>query len=265
MISKDQMGREINITKPIERIVSLVPSQTELLVDLGLLDKIVGVTKFCVHPENIRKQKVIVGGTKKINYEKIKELHPDIILCNKEENTKEIVERLEKEYKVHVSSICSISETFVMIEQYGDLFKKKKEAVLLISKIKLEKEKFASFIKDIPLKKVAYFIWKNPWMVAGKGTFINYMLETAGFINVFGDKDRYPEILLKELNVFKDLDLIMLSSEPFPFTNKHIVELNNNTKTLLVDGEYFSWYGSRLVDAFSYFKTLHESCELKEE
>lgn len=262
MTYKDQMGREINITKPVKRIISLVPSQTELLVELGLLDKIVGVTKFCVHPENIRKEKVIVGGTKNINHQKIRELSPDIILCNKEENTKEIVEQLQKEYSVHVSDICSVPEAFVLIEQYGELFEKKKEANLLISKIKLENDMFNSFIKDVPLKKVAYFIWKDPWMVAGKGTFIDYMLKTAGFINVFSHADRYPEVDLKDLKTFQDLDLIMLSSEPFPFTDKHITELNNsssNTKTILVDGEYFSWYGSRLAGAFSYFKTLHES------
>lgn len=266
MIHRDQMGREINVIKPIGRIISLVPSQTELLVELGLLDHIVGVTKFCVHPENIKKQKVIVGGTKKINYQKIKELNPDIILCNKEENTKEIVEQLQKEYSVHVSDICSIPEAFVMIEQYGELFDRKKAAAVLISRIKSENESFNSFIKDMPLKKVAYFIWKDPWMVAGKGTFIDYMLKTAGFINVFNDIDRYPEVDLKVLSALQELDLIMLSSEPFPFTDEHVFELNNNysgIKTILVDGEYFSWYGSRLASAFSYFKTLHEPNKLK--
>lgn len=260
MTYKDQIGREIDITKPLKRIVSLVPSQTELLVELGLFDKIVGVTKFCVHPKNIRKEKAVIGGTKSVNYQKIKELNPDIILCNKEENTKEIVEQLQKKYRVHVSDICSIQEAFMMIRQYGELFDKKKEAGVLISRIKSEKERFDSFIKDISLKKVAYFIWKDPWMVAGKGTFIDYMLKAAGFINIFNNTDRYPVIDLKDLKTFQDLDLIMLSSEPFPFTDKHIIELNNNGagNTILVDGEYFSWYGSRLADAFSYFKTLHE-------
>ncbi|PKV52376.1 ABC-type Fe3+-hydroxamate transport system substrate-binding protein [Aquimarina sp. MAR_2010_214] len=260
MICTDQLGRRIEFLKPPKRIVSLVPSQTELLVSLGLSDDIVGVTKFCVHPRAIRNQKVIVGGTKKVNFEKIKKLKPDIILCNKEENTKEIVTYLQEEYPVHVSDIFSIPEALEMIEQYGEIFNKKTEATTLISKIKLEKESFDGFVSKIPQKRVAYFIWKDPWMVTGKDTFVDHLLKVNGFVNVFGDKDRYPEITKEELRSVQNLDLIMLSSEPYPFSEKHINELTNisNAKVILVDGEYFSWYGSRLEEAFLYFKTLHE-------
>lgn len=260
MICIDQLGRRIEFLKPLRRIISLVPSQTELLVSLGLSDNIVGVTKFCVHPKAIRSQKVIVGGTKKVNYEKIKKLNPDIILCNKEENTKEIVAHLQEEYPVHVSDIFSISEALEMIKQYGEIFNKKTEATTLISKIRLEKESFDDFVSTMPQKRVAYFIWKDPWMVTGKDTFVDHLLKANRFINVFDDKDRYPEISKEELSSIQDLDLIMLSSEPYPFSEKHIDELTSisNAKVILVDGEYFSWYGSRLVQAFSYFKTLHE-------
>lgn len=260
MICTDQLGRKIEFLKSPKRIVSLVPSQTELLVSLGVSDHIVGVTKFCVHPKTIRSQKAIVGGTKKVNYEKIKKLNPDIILCNKEENTREIVEYLEKEYPVHVSDIFSISEALEMIKQYGDIFDKKEEANTLISKIRLEKESFDNFVSGMPQKRVAYFIWKDPWMVTGKNTFVDHLLKVNGFVNVFGDKDRYPEISKEELRTIQDLDLIMLSSEPYPFSKKHIDELKNTTtaKIILVDGEYFSWYGSRLAEAFTYFRTLHE-------
>ncbi len=260
MICTDQLGRRIEFIQPPKRIVSLVPSQTELLVSLGLSDDIVGITKFCVHPKIIRSQKAIVGGTKKVNYEKIKKLNPDIILCNKEENTREIVEYLEKEYPVHVSDIFSISEALEMIMQYGDIFDKKMVATTLVSKIRLEKEYFDNFISGVPQKRVAYFIWKDPWMVTGKNTFVDHLLKVNGFINVFGDKDRYPEVSKEELGSLQDLDLIMLSSEPYPFSEKHIDELTNvtNAKIILVDGEYFSWYGSRLAEAFAYFRTLHE-------
>ncbi|WP_109097726.1 ABC transporter substrate-binding protein [Aquimarina sp. AU58] len=260
MICTDQLGRRIEFLKHPKRIVSLVPSQTELLVSLGISDHIVGVTKFCVHPKTIRNQKAIVGGTKKVNYEKIKKLNPDIILCNKEENTREIVEYLEKEYPVHVSDIFSISEAIEMIKQYGDIFNKKVEANTLISKIRLEKESFDNFVSGMPQKRVAYFIWKDPWMVTGKNTFVDHLLKVNGFVNVFGNKDRYPEISKEELRTIQDLDLIMLSSEPYPFSKKHIDELKNTTtaKIILVDGEYFSWYGSRLAEAFTYFRTLHE-------
>jgi ABC-type Fe3+-hydroxamate transport system substrate-binding protein len=260
MIYIDQLDREITLLKFPKRIVSLVPSQTELLVSLGLSDKIVGVTKFCVHPETIRNQKAIVGGTKKINYEKIKKLNPDIILCNKEENTKEIVKHLQEEYPVHVSDVFSISGALEMIKQYGNIFDKKAEATLLISRIQSEKESFEDYVSMIPQKRVAYFIWKTPWMVIGKNTFVDHLLKVNGFINVFGGKDRYPEVSKEELSAIQDLDLVMLSSEPYPFSEKHINEMKNitNAKIILVNGEYFSWYGSRLADAFSYFKTLHE-------
>ena len=260
MVYRDQLHREIKLEEVPKRIISLVPSQTELLVDLGLEDHIVGVTKFCVHPKSIRKEKKIVGGTKKVKYDIIKELHPDIILCNKEENTKEIVESLEKEYTVHVSDIFSIEDALEMIEQYGAVFNKENAAKSLISKIKTEEKSFLNFIENKPRKHIAYFIWKDPWMAVGNNTFIDHLLEKNGFINVFNDQERYPEIAKEDMQILEKLDLILLSSEPFPFSEKHIAEaeqLNTNAKILLVDGEYFSWYGSRLVNAFAYFKTLH--------
>ncbi|WP_109298916.1 ABC transporter substrate-binding protein [Aquimarina sp. AU474] len=260
MIFIDQMSREVEILNTPKRIVSLVPSQTELLIALGLKDSIVGITKFCVHPSNLRKEKTVVGGTKKINYDVLEKLNPDIILCNKEENSKEIVEYLEKEYPVHVSDIFSVSDALEMTLQYGEMFKKQTLAKTLVSEIKMEEESFRNFIKDKPKKQVAYFIWKNPWMAAGKNTFIDYLLKENGFTNVFDHMSRYPEVSDNDIASLPKLDLILLSSEPFPFAQKHIDDAQKtypSAKVILVDGEYFSWYGSRLRDAFSYFKTLH--------
>lgn len=260
MIHIDQLGRKIELLDVPKRIISLVPSQTELLVSLGLSESIIGVTKFCVHPTNIRREKTNVGGTKKINFENIKKLNPDIILCNKEENTKEIVETLQEEHPVHVSDISSVPEALEMIRQYGVIFDKENEADNLISTINIKKASFDDFIYNMPRKRVAYFIWRKPWMVVGNTTFVDYMINVNGFINVFGDEDRYPEISEERLSEIEDLDLVLLSSEPFPFSKKHIAEVKAfvpNAKVILVDGEYFSWYGSRLADAFSYFKTLH--------
>ncbi len=259
-IYTDQMNRKISLTGIPRRIVSLVPSQTELLVSLGLSDHIVGVTKFCVHPNGLRKEKIVVGGTKKVDYDIIKKLNPDIILCNKEENTKDIVVDLQNEYPVHVSDIFSIEDAIEMMQQYGELFGKENEANTLTSKIKEEKQSFLNFIANKPQKKVAYFIWRDPWMVAGKNTFVDYLLKINNFINAFDDEDRYPEVSSHRIASLDALDLILLSSEPFPFAEKHIKEIqkiNPNAKVVLVDGEYFSWYGSRLINAFQYFKTLH--------
>ena len=227
---------------------------------MGLADHIVGVTKFCVHPVSIRKEKTVVGGTKRVHYEKIKKLNPDIILCNKEENTREIVERLSEQYSVHVSDIVTIEDALKMIRQYGMIFKKEATASTLISKIRSVKTSFENFIRDKPQKRVAYCIWKDPLMVVGNHTFIDHLLKINGFVNVFGNSDRYPEVPRETLSSIPDLDLILLSSEPYPFSEKHIEELqdiNPYAKMVLVDGEYFSWYGSRLVQAFSYFRTLH--------
>ena len=256
----DQLDRKVEISGTPRRIVSLVPSQTELLVALGLEEHIVGVTKFCVHPDTIRKEKTIVGGTKNIKHDRIRALEPDIILCNKEENTKEIVENMAKEFPVHVSDIFTITDALELIQQYGELFDVQEQANGLIQNIEKEQQSFLDFIKDKPARRVAYFIWKDPWMATANQTFINHLLKLNKFINVFEDEDRYPEKSKEEIQDLEKLDKILLSSEPFPFSEKHIEQaqqLHKNAEVLLVDGEYFSWYGSRLLGAFTYFKTLH--------
>ena len=244
------------------RIISLVPSQTELLIDLGLEKVIVGVTKFCVHPNHIKKTKTTVGGTKNCNFVKIKSLNPTHILCNKEENTKEIVEECQKIASTHVSEIYTIKDSMKLIETYGILFFKKTEASQLIQKINYKLNSFNAFIKDKPALKVAYFIWRNPWMVAGNNTYINHILELNKFDNVYKNKERYPEIKIEKMMSERKPDLLLLSSEPYPFKEEHGLQLNktiNETKTFFVDGELFSWHGSRLLKAFDYFILLRNS------
>ncbi len=256
---KDQLKREIQFKKTPKRIISLVPSQTELLVDLGLEASIVGVTKFCVHPKHLRISKAVVGGTKQINLEKIKALRPDIILCNKEENTKEIIESLEAIAPIHVSDIYNLEDCFELITMYGEIFNIKRTTSTLVANIQLEREAFQLQYQDIDKLKVAYFIWKKPWMVAASDNFVDAMITEAGFINSYSNEKRYPEIDLNDPKL-KEADLIFLSSEPFPFKEAHVVELQSKfpEKTIkIVDGELFSWYGSRLLKSYSYFQTLH--------
>ena len=257
----DQIGTSHSFETSPKRIISLVPSQTELLYDLGLEDKIIGVTKFCVHPYHFKSTKKRVGGTKKVHYEKIRLLQPDIIICNKEENTQEIVEELRKICTVWVTDIITIEDNFQMISDFGQIFNCRTEAQKWNDKLAFALSDFKNFIKEKPFKKAAYFIWKDPYMVAGNDNFINELLKLNHFENIFQDKGRYPEIELEKLHLEKDLDLIFLSSEPFPFTEEHALEIKKNAlhgKTVLVDGEMFSWYGSRLLKAFSYFKKLHQ-------
>lgn len=258
----DQLGTLHTFDTQLVRIVSLVPSQTELLYDLGLEDNIVGITKFCVHPVHFKATKTIVGGTKNVKFDKIKALQPDIIICNKEENTKEIVEELSAICPVWVTDIYTIEDNLQMISDFGQLFNKRTEAQKWIDKINFAYQDFKQFVEDKPTKKAAYFIWANPYMVAGNNTFINELLQLNRFENIYKEKEgRYPEIELKKIRLEGDPDYVFLSSEPFSFKDEHAFEIGRFThhaKTVFVDGEMFSWYGSRLLKAFAYFKVLHD-------
>jgi ABC-type Fe3+-hydroxamate transport system substrate-binding protein len=257
----DQLGILHTFETTPKRIVSLVPSQTELLYDLGLEESILGITKFCVHPYHFKSTKKIIGGTKKVHFEKIRLLQPDIIIANKEENTKEIVEELSKICPVWVTDIITINDNLKMISDFGILFNKRTEAQKWIDKINFALTDFKQFISNKSSQKVAYFIWANPYMVAGNNTFINEMLKLNNFNNIYENREeRYPEVIIQKMRIQGDPDLVLLSSEPFPFTDEHAFELGRFThhaKIVFVDGEMFSWYGSRLLKAFQYFKLLH--------
>lgn len=256
---KDQLGRNLRLDATPKRIVSLVPSQTELLVDLGLESSIVGVTKFCIHPSHLRTDKTVVGGTKSIKIEKIKGLRPDIVLCNKEENTKEIIAQLKDIAPIHISDVLTITDALELITMYGNLFNVETKSNGIIKSILQEQEAFKKAMAFKPSKKVAYFIWRNPWMVAASDSFINDMLNEAGFDNVFRQSKRYPEIELGN-RTLEEAEYLFLSSEPFPFKEKHAEELKKlfPSKTIkIVDGELFSWYGSRLIQSYKYFKALN--------
>lgn len=253
-----------NFTVSPKRIISLVPSQTELLYDLGQEAKIIGITKFCVHPYHFKSTKKIIGGTKKVHFEKIRLLQPDLIIANKEENTKEIVEELSKICPVLVTNIITVEDNLQMISDFGELLNCRTEAQKWIDKINFAYLDFQNFIKDKPIQKAAYFIWADPYMVAGSDNFINEMLMLNHFQNIYKDKGRYPEIELKKMRLEGDPDLVLLSSEPFPFKEEHAFEIGRFThhaKTVFVDGEMFSWYGSRILKAFGYFKILHKKLE----
>lgn len=258
---RDQLGNLHVFPQSPKRIVSLVPSQTELLYDLGLDEKIVGITKFCVHPLHFKATKKIVGGTKKVNIDKIAQLKPDIVIANKEENTEEIVESLGQIAPVWVTDIVTIEDNLKMIRDFGHLFNCRTEAQKWIDKINFGLSDFKAFMKNRPSFRVAYFIWKNPHMVAGGGTFINEMLQLNNFVNIYADRDRYPEIIIQKMRIQGDPEIVLLSSEPYPFKDEDAFELGRFThhaKTIFVDGEMFSWYGSRLVKAFGYFRQLQE-------
>lgn len=253
----DQLNRTVTLPKTPSRVVSLVPSQTELLVDLGLREKIVGITKFCVHPSDLKSEKTVVGGTKQVNFNKIKALRPDIVICNKEENTEELVGELSRIAPVWISDIVTITDNNRMIEQLGQIFDVVSKASEIVSKIDSELALFRNYIKGYSEKRVLYIIWKKPYMAAGRGTFIDSLLKENKYSNIFSvNAGRYPEVKQED---FLKADIILLSTEPYPFKNVDMVEMTKklNREVKLVDGEFFSWYGSRLMKAFDYFKSLH--------
>jgi ABC-type Fe3+-hydroxamate transport system substrate-binding protein len=253
----DQMGRSISLDFPPKRIISLVPSQTELLFDLGLDEEIVGITKFCIHPKDKYKSKVKVGGTKKLNMEMIRSLKPDLIIANKEENEQVQMEELMLEFPVWMSDITLLEDALEMIEQIGALTGTSEKAFQIASSI--EKNFSGLKLKDTLQKKVAYFIWKDPYMLAAKNTFIDQILARAGFANV-SLMNRYPIVELLDLKALKP-DLIFLSSEPYPFKDEHVLEMKNifpDADVFIVDGELFSWYGSRLRYTADYLLRLLE-------
>ncbi|MGM0947231.1 MAG: ABC transporter substrate-binding protein [Bacteroidota bacterium] len=249
----DQLNRTIHLSGAPQRIVSLVPSQTELLIDLGLEDRLVGITKFCIHPKRLRSTKQVVGGTKNLRLEEIFNLQPDLIIGNKEENEQETIHSLAKDFPVWLSDISNREDALAMIAGLGQVTQTEKRADNLIQKIRL------SFDKPLFRKKgkAVYLIWKGPIMAAGADTFISSMMDSAGFYNMIEQK-RYPSLSEEDLIEYSP-EFLLLSSEPFPFGPKelqHFQEILPQTKIVLVNGEYFSWYGSRMLDAMAYFKKL---------
>jgi ABC-type Fe3+-hydroxamate transport system substrate-binding protein len=250
----DQLNRAVSLPAIPKRIISVVPSQTELLFYLGLDTEVIGITKFCVHPADKFKATTKVGGTKQLNIELIKSLKPDLIIANKEENERGQIEGLSELFPVWISDINNLVEALDMIHNIGLLVDRQSEAEVLFKAI-------TAGFKSFPLPqlnlRVAYFIWSKPYMVAATNTYIDSLLQLCGFTNAF-EAERYPEISLEKLVDAKP-DVVFLSSEPYPFKQKHIEEFQKllpQAKVLLVDGEMFSWYGSRLLQVPGYLNGL---------
>ena len=260
MVFKDQLNRTLSFSSYPKRIISLVPSQTELLFHLGLDKKVVGVTKFCIYPTDWKTRKTIIGGTKNLKMDLIKELNPDLIIANKEENDEDSLRKLMPIFPVWISDIKRLEDAFQMILSVGRITNTESTSFTWTEKIK-KQFKILSLLPKQP-RRVAYLIWNNPLMSVNQDTFIHSLLELNQWDNCFRDKlNRYPEITEEEL-VDSNPELVFLSSEPFPFKDKHIdrfKQLLPESRVVLVNGEYFSWYGSRLVDSPAYFSSLHKS------
>jgi ABC-type Fe3+-hydroxamate transport system substrate-binding protein len=237
-----------------KRIVSLVPSITELLHYLSLENEVVGITKFCIHPKEWFHKKTRIGGTKDIDVDKIVLLQPDLIICSKEENIQSQVEEIAKKIPVYVTDVKSYEDALQMIENIGILCDKEDLTIKLLKEIRVNFKE-----KNTQTQNAIYLIWKDPYMTIGGDTYIDSMMRKAGFKNMYHNTKRYPIVTVEEMKVLNP-SLILLSSEPYPFKEKHIIDLKihlPNTKIILVDGEMFSWYGSKMKEAVSYFAQLN--------
>lgn len=249
----DARGQAIVLEKPPRRIVSLVPSQTELLAYLGLAEETVGLTRFCVRPEGWKKQKTIVGGTKNVNLASVKALRPDLILANREENTRADVEALERLAPVYVTDVADVEGACAMIRAVGRLADRADRAERLVAEIE---SGFAALPAFEPIR-TTYLIWRGPYMTVGGDTFIHDVMQRGGFVNLFADQTRYPEVTSADL---APADLILLPDEPFPFDEKYAEELRERlperVPIRLVDGQPFCWYGPRLRHTPAYLQKL---------
>lgn len=257
----DQMNRQCVLETPPKRIVSLVPSQSELLWDLGLKNNIVGITRFCIHPDEMFQSIKRVGGTKKLSVETIEQLQPDLIIGNKEENTREQIEILAGKFPVWMSDINSITDALQMITAIGEITSTTGESLKLLNKIDQQLSLIKNIFQD---KKIIYLIWQQPFYAVGRQTFINDFLQHLGFQNLI-TTSRYPEIAVEDLYHFAP-DYLFLSTEPFPFSDTHLREIQSylpHTKVSLINGEFCSWYGSRLMKTGNYFQELKSALEHK--
>ncbi|WP_040285807.1 ABC transporter substrate-binding protein [Sporosarcina koreensis] len=250
----DALGRTVTYTYPPKRIVSLCPAVTDTLFALGLADETAGRTRFCIHPSPDVLDVPAVAGTKDLKLDRILELQPDLIIAEKEENTKEMVETLEPHVPVYVAEVQSIEDAYRMMIDIGDITGRLPEGRQLAEKAKAGFQALEGTVSG----DVLYVIWKKPYMAAGRTTYIQSVLEHLGFTNAAARfLGRYPALEPKDI---QDLDpsVVLLASEPYPFKQKHIKEFQEilpHSLILPVDGEMF-WYGPRMLEAVHYFSSL---------
>ena len=247
------------------RIVSLVPSLTELLFDLGLGAYVVGRTKYCIHPRQSVNHIIKVGGTKNVKIDIIRELNPTHLLVNVDENRKDIVESLSKFIpNIIVTHPRSPLDNLDLYKLLGGIFRQENAAKSLSLDLKLLLKKLEALRKQLPVRHVLYLIWRKPWMSVSKDTYISGMLNQINWKTVeLEGNSRYP--VIDNLAAIADkCDMVLLSSEPYSFRHEHVEECRNmslRAKVKLIDGELVSWYGSRAVLGLRYLAALAKNIQ----
>lgn len=252
----DSLGRLLHIPTEPQRIISLCPSQTETLFALGLAGRIVGRTRYCIHPAEAVRTIPVVGGTKKVDIPAVRALEPDLIIAEKEENTPQDVELLSEIAPVYVTNVESYEQALISIVELGDITGKRATAENIVRQIK---EAFETIPRATQPLRVLYLIWRKPFMAAGTRTYINSIIERLGWQNAAAHLPaRYPTI---DDPIQVKPDIVLLSDEPYPFKEKHIPEVQQawqGAEVRIVRGDYFSWYGVRMREAATYLAQLAE-------
>ena len=247
----DHLNRTVTLSSVPKRVVSLVPSVTETIADMGFASCLVAVTRFCKYPSDVVTTLPKIGGPKKVDIQKIVDLKPDLVVAVKEENDKEQILSLMERVPVFVFDINTIGDSFDMLDRLGAIFNRSEVSARWIRRIQ---EKMAHYKPGRLAQKTLYIIWKKPWMAAGKSTFIGSMMQLAGFDNMISG--RYPEIDEKEMS---RAEIILLATEPYHFKASDRAELQAkypDKEIVIIDGEMFTWYGTHMLQAIDYFAHL---------
>jgi ABC-type Fe3+-hydroxamate transport system substrate-binding protein len=259
----DAAGTRHEAAKHEVRIVSLVPSITELLCDLGLAPQLVGRTGFCVHPADTVRSIPKVGGTKTIDFDKVRALRPTHAILNIDENEKAAADQLaEFVPNLVVTHPLAPLDNLALYRLIGGIFKREAEAGALCARFLAAHEALAA--EKHATRKVLYLIWKDPWMTVSRDTYISRTLALAGFETLPRQSEtRYPKLTLAE-PWLDEVDDVFLSTEPFMFREKHVAEFSKlpamaGKAVRLIDGEMTSWYGSRAIEGLGYLRALRRS------
>ena len=262
----DAAGAEHRPAGPEARILSLVPSLTELLFALGLGPRVVGRTRFCVLPQDRVAAVEAVGGTKTVKMEKILALRPSHAVVNIDETPKELARALAGQgIQVIVTHPVEVTDNPGLYRLLGGIFGAEAEARALTARFEESYRSVCSKRPKSASRRVIYLIWKKPWMTVSGDTYISRMLSLIGWQTAAhpvpgGPADRYPEIALAD-DRLAETDLVLFSTEPFPFTEKHVAEFRADfpahaAKARLVDGRLLGWYGSRAIEGLRYLEEL---------
>jgi ABC-type Fe3+-hydroxamate transport system substrate-binding protein len=240
------------------RIVSLVPSLTELLFDLGLGDQVVGRTAFCVHPQGRVRAARSVGGTKTVNVRKLRELEPTHVLVNIDETPRSLAEELAAAgYTIVVTHPVEVRDNLALYMLLGGMFGKQNEAEELCRRFEAAYDAARRSAERLLERRVLYLIWKDPWMTVARDTYVSRMLASVGLRTLPATSDRrYPTIELTD-DLLRAVELVLFPTEPFPFKERHLAEFRaghppHANKATTIDAQMVSWYGSRTIRGLAY-------------